>query len=47
MFIVYMNAIWNISGIIKFISFADDTNIFYSNSDIGELVKLINTDFEK
>ena len=35
LFILYMNDdICNVSEIIKFILFADDTNIFYSNIDI-------------
>ena len=41
-FILYINDICNVSSNFKFILFADDTNMFYSNSDIVDLVQLTN-----
>ena len=47
LFILYINYICNVSNFFKFILFADDTNIFYSNSDIAHLVRLTNIELEK
>ena len=47
LFILYINDICNVSTIFKFILFADDTNMFYSNSDIADLVQLTNIELEK
>ena len=47
LFILYINDISNVSNILKFILFADDTNMLYSNSDIGVLVQLTNIELEK
>ena len=43
LFLLYINDISYISKILTFILFADDTNILYSNSDIWELERLVNT----
>ena len=37
LFIIYINDISNVSNILKFVLFADDTNIFISNKDIANL----------
>ena len=50
MFILYINDICNVSKIsifFKFILFADDTNMFYSNIDIVDLVWLTNIELKK
>ena len=47
LFILYINDICNVSNFFKFILFADDTNMFYSNSDIADLVQLTNIELEK
>ena len=47
LFILYINYICNVSRIVQFILFADDTNMFYSNSDIADLVRLTNIELEK
>ena len=47
LFILYVNDICNVSNFVKFILFADDTNMFYSNSDIADLVQLTNIELEK
>ena len=38
LFILYINNICNVSKNLKFILFADDTNMFYSNRDMADLV---------
>ena len=47
LFILYINDICNVSTNFKFILFADDTNMFYSNRDIADLVLLTNIKLEK
>jgi hypothetical protein len=47
LFILYINDIINCSNILKFILFADDTNLFYSNKNITELAKIMNFELAK
>ena len=47
LFILYINDICNISKILKFTLFADDTNIFYSNIDIDILYKQLNNELSR
>ena len=47
LFILYINDIVKCSDILQFILFADDTNIFYSNSDISELERIVNVELSK
>ena len=47
LFIMYINDICNASDMLKFISFADDTNVFCADSDLTRLVKAINTELDK
>ena len=47
LFLLYINDIKNVSKLLKFIIFADDTNIFYSNENIEILEATINTELEK
>lgn len=42
LFILYINDIVKCSDILNFIIFADDTNLFYSNKDLIELVLIVN-----
>ena len=44
LFILYINELCNISALLKFIFFADDTNIFCSRKDPTQLSKIINTE---
>ena len=44
MFILCINDIVNVSNILKFILFADDTNVIYSNKDLSELTKSLNSE---
>jgi hypothetical protein len=47
LFILYINDIINCSDILRLILFADDTNIFYSNSDICKLESIVNLELSK
>ena len=47
LFILYINDLCNISTLLKFILFADDTNIFCSGKDETQLSKTINTELRK
>ena len=41
LFIIYINDMIKTSKLLKFILFADDTNIFCSGKDVNELSKLV------
>ena len=47
LFIMYINDICNVSNILKFVLFADDTNIFCSGKDIIQLSKLLCIELDK
>ena len=47
LFIIFINDICNISKIIQFILFADDTNIFCSDDDLTKLETKINQELSK
>ena len=47
LFILYINDICNVSKLLKFILFADDTNILYSDSNIHNLISIINHEIDK
>ena len=47
LFILYVNDICNISNILEFILFADDTNIFCSGHDIKELCNTMSNELDK
>lgn len=46
LFNVYINDMFNTSKVLKFILFADDTNIFYSSDDYNELVNTVNRELK-
>ena len=46
-FILYINGIENSSNLLKFILFADDTNILYSNKNIDILYETLNNELEE
>jgi hypothetical protein len=46
LFLVYINDLPNVSKIARFIVFADDTNIIYSNKDIRNLETTSNNDLQ-
>ena len=47
LFLLYINHIQNCSKIISIILFADDTNIFYSNSCLKALDEIIQLEIDK
>jgi hypothetical protein len=47
LFLVYINDIINCSDIMKFILFADDTNLFFSGDDLWKLMSSVNTELIK
>ena len=47
LFVIYMNDICNVSKVCNFILFADDTNLFYYDSNLNELIQRTNTELGK
>ena len=47
LFILYINDICTVSPVLKFILFADDTNIFCSGSDIVQLSIIVSNELDK
>ena len=47
LFLIYMNDIVNTSTVLTYILFADDTNIFYSHTDLNTLVTTLNLELTK
>ena len=47
LFLLYINDICNISNLVKFVLFADDTNIFCSSNSLHDLQNLLNRELAK
>ena len=47
LFLLYINDIASSSKLLQFIIFADDTNIFFSHSDLDSLINTVNTELCK
>ena len=47
LFLIYINDICNVSKVLEFILFADDSTIFFSHNDLNFLVELVNTELKK
>ena len=47
MFTIYVNDMCNVSKLLTFILFADDTNIFHSHSKLPDLVSALITELDK
>ena len=47
LFLLYINDLPNISKILNFYLFADDTNIYYESSSLKDLEKIINKELGK
>ena len=47
LFILYVNDICNVSDILQFVIFADDTNIYYSHPDLSTLYKSVTSELSK
>jgi len=46
LFLLYINDMASVSRFMHFLLFADDTNMFYSNSDIWKLMQIINSELD-
>ena len=47
LFLVYINDLCNVSKVLELILFADDTNIFYSHTDVSYLMEVVNLELKK
>lgn len=47
LFILYIYDICNVSSLLNFVLFADDTNVFSSHDDVPTLCKLLNNELQK
>ena len=47
LFLIYINDLPNVSKVLKFFLFADDTNIFYQNSNLVDLENVVNKELKK
>jgi len=47
LFILYVNDMCNVSNLLKCILFADDTNLFYSGTDIDEMCTIVSGELDK
>lgn len=47
LFLLYVNDMANVSSLLSFILFADDTNAFISGRDVGRLVDILNEKLRK
>ena len=47
LFILYINDMCKVSNILKFILYADDTNIFYSGKNLKEVCKTVTEELKK
>ena len=46
LFLIYINDLPNISKILKFFIFADDTNIFYESDNLKKLERTVNKELQ-
>ena len=46
-FILYVNDICNVSSLLRFVLFADDTNLFLSGDDVKEISKTLSKQLDK
>ena len=47
LFLIYINDLLNVSKLLSFYLFADDTNIYYKSHDLVHLQKIMNREFKK
>ena len=47
LFLLYINDLCNVSKVVDFILFADDTNIFFSHKDFNSLSETLNSEMRK
>ena len=47
LFLIYINDLQNVSKVLSFFLFADDTNIYYKSHDLTHLQKIMNRELKK
>ena len=47
LFLLYINDICNVSNILDFILYADDTNVFYKHENIDMMCKIVSVEIDK
>ena len=47
LFLIYVNDMTNCSNLLQFILFADDTNLFFSSTNINDLIAIVNRELDK
>ena len=47
LFLIYINDLYNVSSVLKFVLFTDDTNIFYSADSLKLLSNIISQQLNK
>ena len=47
MFLLYINDIANVSSVLFFLLFADDTTVFCSGKNIDDLINIVNREMQK
>ena len=47
LFLLFANDITNVSKLIKFVLFADDTNLFFSGTNLDTLIQCVNVELKK
>ena len=47
LFIIYINDLCNVSTVLKYVLFADDTNLFISGNDLKQLCSQLNIELDK
>ena len=47
LFLQYINDICNVSNILDFILYADDTNVFYKHENIDMMCKIVSAELDK
>ena len=47
LFLIYINDLCNVSKVLELTLFADDTNIFYSHTDVSYLMEVVDLELKK
>ena len=47
LFLIYINVIVNLSNVLSFVLFADDTTVYVQNDSIDSAIEILNTELAK
>ena len=47
LFLVFINDLHNVSNVLSYISFADDSNLLISETNFKQILKIMNDELEK